>query len=229
MAVTLGSQGITYSSGTTQTSSVPDLGAMINVTTFTSSGTWTNPGATTVIVKLVGGGGGGCGYCESGGGGGYAEGVFNVTGVSTVGVTVGGGGTGAGYYQGCPSGGTSSFGSYLSASGGGGANTYSTHSGGLGGIGSGGQTNLQGGTGNGHTNSVGAHAGGRGGSTYFGGSASLVRNHGNNSLFGPQPYGAAFNNGAPGSGGPGQMTDGYYDGNSNGYGSSGIVLVYAFV
>jgi hypothetical protein len=225
MAVTLTSTGIVYSNGAAQNTLTQDLGSLISIQTFSSSGTWTNPGASLVRVKMVGGGGGGCGYCESGGAGGYAEGIYSVSGVSSVGVTVGSGGGGAGYYQGCPGGGTSSFGGYLSASGGGGANTYSTHSGGHGGSGSGGQINLTGSSASGHCNSSGAHSGGRGGQSYFGGAASLVRNHGNNGLYGPQPYAGA---GAPGSGGPGQMTDGYYDGNSNGYGANGIVIVYAF-
>ena len=60
---------------------------------------------------------------------------------TTVSVTIGGGGDGRNYHQGCGDGGTSSFGSYVSASGGYGANRNWGHSGGHGGIGSGGAMN----------------------------------------------------------------------------------------
>lgn len=221
MAFTLGSTSITYPDGTTQSTNPSNLGELISVVPFTASGTWTNPGATYVIVKCVGGGGGAAGYCESGGAGGYSEGLYNVSGVSTVSVTVGGGGGGVGYYAAAGDGGTSSFGSYLSASGGYGANRNYSHSGGHGGGGSSGQVNIQGGAGSGHTNGAGSNTQGRGGWSYFGGGASQVRNHGNNSLYGRQRIGA------PGAGAPGQMTDGY-----NHYmptpGETGIVVVYAY-
>ena len=62
---------------------------------------------------------------------------------------------------------------------------------------------------------------GRGGWSYFGGGRSQVRNHGNNSLYGPQFRGA------PGSGAPGQMSDGYNT-NKGTPGETGIVIVYAY-
>ena len=221
MAFTLGSTSITYPNGTVQTTVPADSGKLLSVQPFYVSGTWTNPGATYVIVKCVGGGGGAAGYCESGGAGGYAEGLYNISGVATVAVTVGGGGGGVGYYAAAGAGGTSSFGSYCSATGGNGSNTSYGHSGGAGGTGSGGQVNLQGGGGSGHTNSSGANTMGRGGWSYFGGGRSQVRNHGNNSLYGPQFRGA------PGSGAPGQMSDGYNT-NKGTPGETGIVIVYAY-
>jgi hypothetical protein len=221
------SPGIIFSDGSKQyTSVIGSDGALINVQSFTSSGTWTKPsGCKKVLVKLVGGGGGAAGYCESGGAGGYAEGTFDVTGVSTVTVTVGGGGASVAYYAASGNGGTSSFGSYISASGGYGSNQNYSHSGGLGGIGSGGSVNVRGGGGNGHTNSVGSWSGGRGGQSYFGGSAGFIRNHGNISA----SYLGKAGNGSPGAGGPGAQTDGSTAGGQiGGYGENGIIIVYAY-
>ena len=75
------------------------------------SGTWTVPaGVGKVRVRLFGAGAG-----QSGGGGGFAlKTIYDLSGVTSVAVTVGAGVNG--------SGGTSSFGSYVSASGGVGGN-----------------------------------------------------------------------------------------------------------
>ena len=101
MAITLTATGITFPDSTSQSTkfdSTIDVGRIINITSFTTTGTWTKPaGCTSVLVKLVGGGGGAAGYCESGGGGGYSEKVIDVTAVATVAVTVGGGGSSVGY------------------------------------------------------------------------------------------------------------------------------------
>lgn len=88
--------------------------------TFISSGTFTVPtGVTSVQVFCVGGGGsggnGGNGGANkgAGGGGGYTKtGVYTVTAGSKIAITVGAGGVNAG------SGGSSSFGTYVSANGG---------------------------------------------------------------------------------------------------------------
>ena len=236
----LAGQGVTFGDGTKQagnkiglTSAVADKGNLINIKSFPVSGTWTNPGASKVHVKLIGGGGGGAGYCESGGAGCYAEGLYDVSGVSTVAVTVGGGGTYTYYYSAAGQGGTSSFGGYLSAIGGYGANQQYSHSGGHGGnSASGQQFFVQGGAGCGHINSVGHGAvGSIGGAGYFGGAQSHVRNHSNlgwNVQHGTCGYAA------PGSGGPGNVTDWGFQqpsgrGHSAGeYGQAGLVIVYAY-
>lgn len=90
-----------------------------------------------VRVRVVGGGGSG-GYPAinttnpagggGGGGGGVSESVIDLTGISTVTITVGSGGTGqnTSASNGRP-GGTSSFGSYLSATGGDGGGCSAPH------------------------------------------------------------------------------------------------------
>lgn len=217
--------GISFSNGTAQTSTGPATGRLISVVSFTNNGTWTKPtGCTKVHVKVVGGGGGAAGYCESGGAGGYSEALIDVTSVSSVAVTVGGGGWGSGYYSASSNGGTSSFGSYCSASGGYGANQNYSHSGGHGGSGSGGQLNIQGAAGRGHTNSVGSWSGGNGGWSYFGGGACHIRNHGN---LGNGLVGKVYR-GAPGSGAPGAMTDGAGYAQHGGAGEPGYVIVYSY-
>lgn len=105
-----------------------------NVQVFTSSGTWTKPaGAKTVHVRVVGGGGGGgaagatgasqVSFGDGGGGGEYAEGWYQAsTFGATVTVTIGSagaGGVGATPAAGS-AGGTTSFGSTITALGGGG-------------------------------------------------------------------------------------------------------------
>ena len=140
---------------------------LISVQVFTSNGTWTRPtGITRVRVQLVGGGGGGTGHGEAGGAGGYSERYLDVTSISSVAITIGGGGGGVNYHNIGGGGGTTSFGPYLSASGGEGARNVGGHCGGRPGIGSGGDLNVYGGGGAGHC----LHGGGLGGFSYFGGS-----------------------------------------------------------
>ena len=233
MAVTLGSSGITFSDGSVQTTASlgtgasTDTGDLINIQSFTSSGTWTKPaGGIMAHIKLVGGGGGSAGYCESGGAGGYLEMRLDVTNISTVAVTIGGGGGGVGYYAAAGDGGSTSFGSYLIALGGYGANRNYSHSGGHGGHNvSGGTIAVTGGAGCGHVNSVGHWSGGRGGQSYFGSSATIVRNHTNISASTRGPQGTP---GAPGSGAPGNQTDAGWWFNEGYTGSPGLCIVYTY-
>lgn len=145
-------------------------GGPSGVSVFTSSGTWNKPsGLSAVRVQLVGGGGGGAQALVGGGGaGGYAE-EFLLTSElsSSVTVTVGtGGAAGSGGGSG-GNGLTSSFGSYLQATGGTGA-IYTSFVGGAPGVGSNGDINLYGGYGGAPSTTTSA-SGGNGGASYFGG------------------------------------------------------------
>ena len=150
-------------------------GKLKNVFTFTSNGTYTKSGSdvTRIHVIVMGGGGGGRAYSECGGSGGYAERLIDATSVSTVSVTIGGPGSGGVYFGFSPGGGTTSFGAFVSASGGDGANSHIQHNGGRGGLGSGGAVNARGGGGGGHNNmdqySSSCAPGGEGGIGFFGG------------------------------------------------------------
>jgi hypothetical protein len=100
----------------------PPAGGFSNMEVFTASGTFTVPlGITKAKVTVVGGGGGGAGtggtvQMERGGYGGV--GIAVIDGISgSVSVTIGNGGAGSNSGAGS-SGGTSSFGSYITATGG---------------------------------------------------------------------------------------------------------------
>ncbi|MDP3956097.1 MAG: hypothetical protein Q8Q18_02545 [bacterium] len=87
-----------------------------NMQVFDESGTFTVPeGVDRVMIEVWGGGGGGSGG-DSGGGGAYGKGIYPVTPDQIYSVTVGSGGL-RNY-----AGGTSSFGSLISAGGGSGGN-----------------------------------------------------------------------------------------------------------
>jgi tetrahydromethanopterin S-methyltransferase subunit B len=148
-------------------------GGFANMDVFTGPGTWTNPGnVEKVKVTVTGGGGGGGGgnpnYPQTQGGGAGAGGgtaieVISIPTSTNVPVTVGGGGTGTTENTvNAPGGGTSSFGSYCSATGGaGGYRADASQNSTTGGIGSGGQINLRGGSGYAwNTYSPGQNAGG---------------------------------------------------------------------
>ena len=231
MAVTLG-LGLTFNDGSTQLtqSASSEAGGLISITTFTAVGTYTIPtGATTLLVKCVGGGGGAAGYLESGGGGGYAEGYFNGTaqGVipgNTVAVTVGGGGASVYYYAAAGNGHTSTFGGWITATGGHGANSQYGHTGGFGGQGSGGIVSLIGGGGTGHGNHHGYAALGRGGASYFGGGNGVRHYHdGGSHAYYPAAIGAGAAGGTTdGNPGPGNAGRGQWPG------MGGMVVVYAY-
>lgn len=97
-----------------------------HITVIAASTPWVVPDGTNLLkVRLCGGGGGGGGSFGAnsagvgGAGGGYAEGIFAVTGGSTIAVTIGAGGS-AGAASPTPggTGGTTSFGALISATGG---------------------------------------------------------------------------------------------------------------
>ena len=120
---------------------------------YFASGTWSvPPGIGKVRARVWGGGG----YNTAGGGGFSLEAIYDLTGVTSVAVTVGAGGT-----SGTTTGGTSSFGSYCSATGGS-AGTGSA------GAGTGGDINYSGGLGGGGSGAGSASIFGNGGrSTSF--------------------------------------------------------------
>ena len=184
---------------------------MYGMQVFTGSGTWNRPsGVRFIKVQISGGGGGGSGHGESGGAGGYSERVLDITGISSVSVSLSGTSNGT-YYSGRGNnGGSSSFGPYLSASGGYGANRNNQHSGGLGGVGSGGTLTMYGGGGQSHHNRSSV-----GGDSFWGG--AVAAGH---------PQGGHFshrheNHSAPGSGGSG----GYFHGHRGSNGRPGFCVV----
>lgn len=145
---------------------------------FESSGSFTVPaGVTKVRVRVVGGGGGSAGGNASAGGaggsgGGYSEGVFDVSAGEVYAVTVGSGGAGGVNNGGVgKTGGASSFGNLISATGGGGAGTSSNPNfPSEAGQGSGGYINISGMTGmSGSLGASGAYANVYGGSSHLGG------------------------------------------------------------
>ena len=180
---------------------------------FTGSGTYTKTtGARYALVQVQGPGGGASGHGESGAAGGYAERLVDISGVSTVSVTINGGGGGT-YYSGAAgnSGGSCSFGPYVSASGGHGANRHNQHNGGLPGVGSGGDLNIYGGAGGGHEQ----RSSGMGGSSFFGGAAPAGHPQGGN--FAHNHQGHAAN----GTGG----TSGYFSGHRGSDGRPGMIVI----
>ena len=153
MTATLNSTGVLFNDSTQQNTAF--IGGRGQV--FTSSGTFTVPaGITAVKVTVVGGGGGSgatstppCGstnYGQGGGAGGTSiDFVTGLTPGGTVSVTVGAGGTAGAANAGAGgAGGTSSFGAFVSASGGsGGVAAGGTSSFAAAGAGSNGTINLQ--------------------------------------------------------------------------------------
>ena len=181
------------------------------IAVFTSNGTWNKPaGVRYIRVKVQGPGGGASGHGESGGAGGYAERIMNVDSISAVSCNIGGGGGGT-YYSGAGgNSGTTSFGPYVSASGGYGANRNNQHSGGVSGTGSGGNLNIYQGGGGAHHDSFGP-----GGTSHFGGAVA-----------GGHPQGGHFahrhqSHSAPGTGG----TGGYFHGHRGSDGRPGIIVI----
>jgi hypothetical protein len=181
---------------------------------FTSGGTWTRASNVRYIhIQISAGGGGGSGHGEAGAAGGYAERILEVqqNGISSVTVTIGGQGGGT-YYSGAGGdGGSSSFGPYVSASGGHGANRQNQHNGGVSGTGSGGDLNMHQGSGGGHDQ----RSSGMGGSSFFGGPSPAGHPQGGHFSHTHQTHSA------PGTGG----TAGYFSGHRGADGRPGICVI----
>ena len=193
----------------------PD-GAFRSVQYFTTSGThtWTRPaGLQRVRVYVTGGGGGGAlentNTASGGGAGGTAIELIEVASLgATETVTVGASGADrSGSYGPGSSGGTSSFGSHCSATGGGGGTSSYT---GQGGIGSNGDFNIRGGAGH---YSWGSARSGNGGNSFWAGGGQGA---------GPNQGGS---NGTFGSGGGGSTGSGGGAALISGAGGAGIVVV----
>jgi hypothetical protein len=192
-----------------------------NMQVFTSSGWFTVPNGVSVVRASVTGGGGSGGYhstMPSGGGGAGGQAVGIVSGLvpgQSIAVTVGAGGAALGSPGTGNSGGTSSFGGYLAATGGAGGNggtvTNFSNAGGAGGAGSGGQVNFNGSQGGDAI--VVACRGGDGGGPGNGRAASGPQNGIN-----APGYGG-------GGGGGGTSTGANPVGYAGGAGAGGIVIV----
>jgi hypothetical protein len=203
---------LTTTGSTPQWTSVSGNQNLFSIQVFTSGGTWNKPsGVRFIKVQVIGGGGGGSGHGESGGSGGYSERVIDVQSVSSVSVSVSGEVNGTYYANAGDNGGTSSFGSYCSASGGYGANRNNQHSGGLSGVGSGGDLNIYGGGGESHH----ARGGNKGSRSYLGGGVAGGWPQGGNFSHNHQSHSP------PGSGGAGA----HYHGHRGSNGRPGMVIV----
>jgi hypothetical protein len=197
-------------------------GRLKNIYTFTSSGTYTKSGTDVnqIHVVVVGAGGGGTSYNIGGGAGGYAESVLAASGITTVAVTIGTGSSGASYYSNIGAGGTTSFGGYLSASGGYGADANYGHASGHGGVGIGGNLNSRGGTNGGHSNNDQSNSNtgydANGGAGFFGNGAPTY--HANQKNTGaPITYGAG-----------GSVVASSHNGQGGFAGGNGICIVYEY-
>lgn len=169
-------------------------------TIYTAEGShnWLKPdGVTSVLVELIGGGGqGGDGqtfggsrtYTQGGAGAGYARRLVDVSGVNSVMVNV------------ATQAGTSSFGSFVSATGGQSGTTNNTATAQPGGTGIGGDVNNAGGNGGWGTDNGGAPGGG----------AASKDGNGVSGIEGGSGWGSDRNGGPSGSGTPGGVSD-YYD------------------
>ena len=202
-------KGINISSGIITATSFSGSGANLtgvdsglsSVQVFTSSGTWNRPsGITKVKVTVTGGGGGGGGggpnwnHGACGDAGGTAIEFIDVSSTASVTVTVGNAGPGGNYNTAGSNGGTSSFGSFCSATGGRGGKKaatqpYTSHNTG---VGSGGDINLYGGNGTslGGGNSNDETTGFVGGSSYWGGGAAGAGNNTSDQYSYNAPYDA---------------------------------------
>jgi hypothetical protein len=183
---------------------------------FTGNGTWSKGDSRVryIWIQVQAGAGGASGHGESGAAGGYAERLLNVDSINNVGITVGGGGSGTYYNNAGGNGNGSSFGPYVSAGGGHGANRHNNHNGGLSGVGSGGDFNIHTGSGGGHEQ----RSSGMGGASFWGGPAPAGHPQGGHFSHNHQGHSA------PGTGG----TAGYFHGHRGSDGRPGIVVITEF-
>jgi len=203
-------------------------GQLLSFQTLTSSNSYTkNVAANSILVECIGGGGGGGGAihgsitvaCGGGGGaGGYCR-KWITNAASTYTYAIGKGGNGGAGVSNGTSGGSTTFGSLLTAVGGSGGSGYDGNVnnnvlGGMGGSATGGDINFTGQPGVSH---LVDGVGGAGGSSVYGGGASEVASdsNGNN---------AASNSGSGGSGAATQSTTSYTGGN----GGSGLIIVWEY-
>jgi hypothetical protein len=218
------------------------IGRLLNIQTFTSSGTYTpTPGTTRIVVEGQGSAGAGGGSVATaagqvsvgggGGSGGRSKTLLTAGFYPTVTVTIGAGGAGASGANG-GSGGNSTFGTFMTCNGGagGGASGSAAVAGVAGGAGG----SAVGGT---IFNSTGA-AGGAGLAAFAG--AIAVSGAGGDSGFGSGaiPSGVAVNGGAAaangvnsssiGSGGSGGVGGAGGGATSGGAGSAGAFIVYEY-
>lgn len=184
-------------------------GALLRITPFIASGTWTKGSDVNfVVVQGVGGGGGSTTQLNGGGGGGgggYFEKIVTTPG-ATEAVAIGIGGTAG------SAGGSTSFGTWATATGGApGASSGTSTAGGGGGNATGGTLNLPG------------NGGGSGGAT----SANFIFGQGGGSFWGGGAQGQW--NGGTGTAGATNTGGGGSGGTSGGSsGGSGLVLVYEY-
>lgn len=198
VALSVGQMAIT-NSNITDERVIPVL-TLINTPTiqvFTAAGTWTKPAdCRKVKVTVVGGGGGGGGnYGGGGGGGGASIKYIDVTAISSVSVTVGSGGSSE------TTGGTSSFGAYCSATGGGAG--VNAGNGGTAGTGTGGDINIRGNAGD---RTVSGGFCGGGGSSFLGGGGGANNGTGGDGIGGNYGGGGAGGSGGGQAGAGGVVT-----------------------
>tara|TARA_R110000765_G_scaffold196901_2_gene302660 strand:- start:202 stop:858 length:657 start_codon:yes stop_codon:yes gene_type:complete len=141
-AITESSGALTYA----QAGGLKSMQVFETAGTFTGASGWQRPtGITTIKVYVTGAGGGAMSNAQanklSGAAGGTAIEIIDVTSITSVDFTIGAGSTGTVYNNDIGRGGSSSFGSHCSATGGLGGYTWAGSDGGLG---AGGDINLRG-------------------------------------------------------------------------------------